>query len=269
MPSKTVTEYEREIADALLRVNLITAGLWTKMRILSEKDSGGRPGELWHNAAPVAAEQLPALVGCSAAKVPALLDKLSAIGLIKVSNGIISSPPLARIHEVRIQTAKRVDRHRALNNAKRALHSPDVTPSPPPDGSFSPKPSSSLSPSSSSSREGENGDESKDRQLRAARLTPGDDEIDSEIRAYIGCHPMLTYDPKTHGKCRRLVEAVGWSRAKELIEQGISRSIAFPIGWALGKAQNLAQGAAAADGNGHANGSRRSARTSVALGRMK
>lgn len=63
-----------------------------------------------------------------------------------------------------------------------------------------------------------------------------DEELESKIREYIGSHSMLTWDRRTHTKCVELVKAVGWPRAKILIEEGIIAKAAFPIGWALGKA---------------------------------
>ncbi|HEY3967260.1 MAG TPA: DUF1376 domain-containing protein [Planctomycetaceae bacterium] len=68
---------------------------------------------------------------------------------------------------------------------------------------------------------------------------PDGDEIDSEIRAFIGGNSMLNYDPATHGKCRELVRMVGWEQAQILIGEGVALRAPFPVGWAVGKARNL------------------------------
>lgn len=61
----------------------------------------------------------------------------------------------------------------------------------------------------------------------------GEDGLDGEIRRYLGEHPGVMWDPKTHSKCRKLVEGAGWPRAKQLIDQGVARRNPFPVGWAL------------------------------------
>lgn len=65
------------------------------------------------------------------------------------------------------------------------------------------------------------------------------DILDSEIREYFAGHKMLMWDPKTNAKCRKLVEMVGWSKAKELISKGISAGASFPVGWAVTAAASL------------------------------
>ena len=112
-------------------------------------------------------------------------------------------------------------------------------------GNQKPTPSSSSSSSSSATTLGDAASEAEIKEK-----PPDDDPLDEQIRTFIGSHPMLTYDAATHKKCRELVKAVGWSRAKILIEEGIAAKASFPIGWALAKAANEYQrGAASANGS--------------------
>lgn len=78
------------------------------------------------------------------------------------------------------------------------------------------------------------------------KTNAGGESLDSEIRQFVGGHRMLTWDQRTHGKLRKLVEKAGWDRAKELVEQGIGAGAAFPVGWALGAYAKAEQAAAAA-----------------------
>lgn len=80
------------------------------------------------------------------------------------------------------------------------------------------------------------------------RLSPGDDPLDVEIRHWIGDHPMLTYDAKTHAKARKLVRAVGWAKAKELVAEAIKQGASFPLGYALSIAARIEQQRAATAG---------------------
>jgi len=77
------------------------------------------------------------------------------------------------------------------------------------------------------------------------------DVLDREIRAYIGSHRMLEWHLKAHAAMRKLVNAEGWPRAKELVDRAVERGMSFPIPYALGIAQKESKSKAASGENGH------------------
>jgi hypothetical protein len=44
---------------------------------------------------------------------------------------------------------------------------------------------------------------------------------------------MLTWDPRTHGNMRKLVESAGWEKAIELVNQAVAGGKSLPVGYAL------------------------------------
>lgn len=75
--------------------------------------------------------------------------------------------------------------------------------------------------------------------------TPGDDDLDQEIRRYIDAHTMLTYHPKAHADLRKTVLSVGWTRAKAFVEGGVKNGKSFPCAYAAGCANNVEKSEAA------------------------
>jgi hypothetical protein len=246
MPAKTPADIEAEIDQALRRCRSLAAeGLWRRMRFLMEYKSDRKPYARL-NGSPILPEQLPEWAGCSAEALTRGLPRLMENGLIVASSEGYYSKPLQRILEARAAIARRVGRHRALRNAQQGvtsvLRNAAVTPRPPPPVSSPP-----ITPSSSSPTPTNQPTRAHAEAAGRPAGTPGDEPLDEEIRRFIGGHPMLDWHPKAHAACRKLVESVGWERAKSYVQGAISKGASMPIPFALGMAAKDLKAASGAD----------------------
>ena len=151
--AKTAPQLEKDIRTALLKCRLTARGMWYEMRRLIETDSD-RPGALHRKGGPISAEQLAQEAGCSAKKVPLLVEQLKLAGLIAISRrGVLYSPLLARVVHKRGKGRERTRRFRlktrggALRNAGcNAVSALQGELHPPPALSLSPTPPISIPP---------------------------------------------------------------------------------------------------------------------------
>lgn len=72
------------------------------------------------------------------------------------------------------------------------------------------------------------------------------DELDVQIRHFLGTHPMLEYHARNHAKLLGIVEATGWDFAERMIQKGIEERRAGrvkvdPIDYAVGAARKEAE----------------------------
>jgi hypothetical protein len=72
------------------------------------------------------------------------------------------------------------------------------------------------------------------------------DELDVQIRHFIGRHPMLEYHARNHAKLLRIVQATDWDFAERMIQKGIEERAAGrvkvdPIDYAAGAARKEAE----------------------------
>ena len=70
------------------------------------------------------------------------------------------------------------------------------------------------------------------------------EDLESRIRRYVARHPSLIPSAKLFATVGRLVEAVGWDRATDLIDEGAAAGKSFPVSWALAKAEGQSREAA-------------------------
>ena len=265
--SKTAPQIEAEIRSALNKVRGPARGLYHEMRYLAENLCDGRPGDIRQAGAPMALDTIAQLTGYSTAKVPLLLDKLSApdVSLVgRHGDGAWHLPHVHRIEAANEQNRRNVAASRAksksgkadlpigvLRKTKEGLTSGgcngDVIERVPPDG-FPPHPPS-LSPSPSSLGDSpktagvvDNGSRSVVAGQAVAEPDPGSgDELDSRIKGLYATATWIgIWDRATHAKFRSLAMLVPWERAVELVREGIQAGKGYPVGWALGKARSLA-----------------------------
>jgi hypothetical protein len=240
----TAAEIEESIDAAVdtLGRNLAARGLWDFMQRRIRKSS--HSGHLRIGRSAGTLEALSNRLKLPFARTSGLVTRLKKVDvligkkktpspLVEVTaNGVVYCPLLKRLKDLRKDDAVRSDRRRrkgVTSHPNGCDDGCDEGVTVPPDG-FSPNPSS-LSPPTSSSAGAKPG----------VREPPPDDgtDLDARIRRFIGGHRMLLWDLKTHAKFRSLVEADGWDRACELVDEGVAAGAPFPVGWALGKAQRL------------------------------
>lgn len=192
------------------------------------------------------------LIGYTARKLDARFGKRGfsealasrEVNWLEIGEGYLQIPRFEEKNgasaKARAVTSKRVTKHRDRNA--------DVTP---PSLHHPPKSNgASVTGALQKPLPDEDEDEDEERTYVAGAGNPdGGDRLDSEIRQFISAHAMLTYHPKAHAKCRKLVLAVGWERAKEYVDDAVAAKAPAPIGWALGKAENISQAERAAKKN--------------------
>lgn len=69
----------------------------------------------------------------------------------------------------------------------------------------------------------------------APPIDPGGDTLDSLVHSYVNAHPRLIWDRKLHANMCKLVNVVGWERAKKLVDSSVN--FEFPVSYALGIAE--------------------------------
>lgn len=107
---------------ALRSVSTEARGLWIDMLCLMHE--ADRKGYLELNGQPVTPDQLARMTGCSAARVPHLLQELITSGVCSCTeHGVIYNRRMVKDERRRMQTKVRVQTYRH----KTALQTPDVT----------------------------------------------------------------------------------------------------------------------------------------------
>jgi hypothetical protein len=99
-------------------------------------------------------------------------------------------------------------------------------------GVVNPHPKPSVTATSSKQQRAENGQDHPE-------------EIDVQIRHFIGNHPMLEYHARNHSKLREIVEKTSWDFAARMVQKGVEerqagRVKADPLDYALGAARREA-----------------------------
>lgn len=194
--------------DPVSSCSLAAQGLWLRMMILAHDSA--HYGFLGSTGKPLPNDQIAKRCGCSLEEFLSLLTELEAAGVPeRTPKGVIYSRRMVKDYKVIAQAKK--NGRLGGNPRLKKLDNPEVNP----------PVNHSLTSDICNLKSSENGGAGGKGMSPPASNGPPTEE---EVRAYIHAHPKISFSncsEKRIQPLRDLVKAVGWPRAKELVEIAI------------------------------------------------